>query len=351
MLAAADAFVDETANVAPPPPQPRHRDPRLDLDPYGESQYAPRPRRRRYYSVFAVLALVAIGTATVLVLRGGNSTGAAAPLITADTSPTRVFPDETTTADPSNVVFDRVDPDGAAPAETNLLDGAEPVTDLGATTDTEDGIGAILAPTDGADTNAADLPRMVRTVTVLPDGTIVDNNTAPAGETPAAGDTGTPDATADNGATPPAETPPTTPAETPATETAPAAVAEATPPATETPATTPATETATTDTTADDRLPATTPPSRCRRRAPRSRLASMSRSRRRGRKRRRNRRLQDFLNRAPSILTGEPTAIDRADLPQGTYYRVLFGPYSSADADALRQRLAAVGIDAFIQRY
>ena len=61
--------------------------------------------------------------------------------------------------------------------------------------------------------------------------------------------------------------------------------------------------------------------------------------------------LQDFLNRAPSILGGEPTAIDRAELTNGTYYRVLFGPYSSADAQSLMQRLAAVGIDAFIQRY
>ncbi len=354
-LAAAGAFVDETADVAPPPPPPRHRDARLDADPYGERQYAPRRRGRRYYSVFAILALVAIGTATVLVLRGGGATGGDAPLITADAGPTRVFPDATTpTDDAGNVVFDRVDPAGAAPAETTLLAGAEPVTDVGNTVDTEDGIGAMLAPTETADANPADLPRMVRTVTVLPDGTIVDNNTAPAGAATAdntAAATPAPTETAAAG-TPAAETP----AATPATETPPVTTAEAPPTTTETPAVTPATPTETPAATpAAETAPVTiaaatpteTPPTAAAA-IPAGIYVQVSAQ---GTEAAAQSTLQETINRAPSILTGEPTAIDRADLPQGTYFRVLFGPYSGADAEALRQRLAAVGIDSFIQRY
>ncbi len=344
-LAAAEAFVDETAHVPPPAPQPRHRDHRLDADPYGETHYRSRRRGRRYYSVFGILLVVAIGTAAVLVLRGGAGTTGEPPLITADDSPTRIFPDETTTTDPANVVFDRVDPDGAAAPNETLLDGAEPVTNVGNAAPADDGIAAILAPEADDTGNAADLPRMVRTVTVLPDGTIVNNNTTPANGAAPAADTPAEPAieTAANTPAPTAETPvaATPVVETPAAETAPAQT-----PAAETPAT-PAAETpaATTTTTAPAQV-ANTPTT-----ATAIAAGIYVQVSAQGTEAAAQSTLQDLVTRAPSVLTGQPTAIDRAELPQGTYYRVLFGPYSAADADALRQRLAAVGIDSFIQRY
>src|SRR5690606_37925333 len=79
-MAAANAFGVEAgqpapvAAVAPAPTAPRHRDRRLDADPEGIGARRATRRRTsgRYYTVFGVLALVAIGTAAVLVLRGGE---------------------------------------------------------------------------------------------------------------------------------------------------------------------------------------------------------------------------------------------------------------------------------------
>lgn len=336
-MAAANAFGVEAAApapaaaVAPAPAAPRHRDRRLDADPEGIGARRAVRRRTsgRYYTVFGVLALVAIGTAAVLVLRGGGDTEADIPLIAAAEGETMVFPEEPPVDDAGNVVFQRTDPDEVAPAEDTILPGVEPMADINAATETEDGIGDILAPATEPDDTApaADMPRMVRTTTVLADGTIVANGTVPAdGDAAAPAEDTTPpenaaapveDTTPE--ATPPAEPAAETPPAEPAVETpAPADVAALTPPPT--------------PTAADPIAPGLY-----------VQVAAL------GTEALAQDTLQDFRARAPAILQNQPAVIQRAELAAGVYFRVWFGPLSSGEAESLRQQLTAAGIDSFIQ--
>lgn len=346
-LDASHAFGEAAAEppAVPAPAVIRHRDRRLDTDPHGAgARHAARRRNSgRYYTVFGVLALVAIGTAAVLVLRGGDAAGEP-PLIVADTGPTRVFPDETPAAEPAgNAVINRIDPD-ATPADENLLAGPEPVVDVTAAPEANDGITQLLGPaTPEAALPAADNTiRTVRTVTVEPDGTIVANNATPAnGETPAA--EGTPAVEPTPAADPaPAAEPPPPAAENPAPPAAatpePVPVADATP--TPTPATPPALAPETPAVPPVAAIPNAGDPI-----APGLyvQVAAL------GTEALAQSTLRDFRNRAPAILADTPAVIQRAEVNAGVYYRVWFGPFTSGEAESLRRSLAGVGIESFIQ--
>lgn len=305
------------------PPRPRHRDPRLERDPTGEARYASRrSNNRRFYAMVAVLAVVVLGIAAVVVLGDGSATDGEPPLIAADTSPTRIFPEEQAANAAGNVVFDRVNPDEATPQQETLLEGAEPVADLSVDPEANDGITQMLAQTDnGAGDGPA--PRMVRTVTVLPDGTILETNTAPANgeaavETPVSG----------------------APAETPFDETpvVPEAVAE-----------TPAGE-------AEPIPEAGTPelaPQPAANGVPRvgdpiatGFYVQVSAQ---GSEAGAQAQLADYRAAAPSLLGNQAAVIERAELAQGTFYRLQFGPFASqTQAEQFRASLANVGIDSFL---
>ncbi len=168
--------------------------------------------RRGLTLVAGLFAVVLLGGVALIALRGENATAGAPVVIAADTSPIRIAginpgPDP---ADANKLIYDRVDPAAGPGVETVLAPAEDPVPDVaglgpgqtaprvilrGAPGD--DAIGGLVAadpvvvaeavaPAAGETTVAAAGPRRVRTVTVRPDGTIVENGAAPAGETPVA---------------------------------------------------------------------------------------------------------------------------------------------------------------------
>ena len=62
--------------------------------------------------------------------------------------------------------------------------------------------------------------------------------------------------------------------------------------------------------------------------------------------------LRELLAQSPNLFGATPGVIQRADLPQGLFFLVQFGPMvGQANAEALRQSLLAAGIDAFVTRH
>ena len=322
-------------------PATRHRDPRLDADPLGEARY----RRRggiRLYPLLGVIMILGLGAAAILVLRGGG-TALEPVLVAADTSPTRVFPEPEPPAEADNVVFNRLNPD-APPPEENLLAPAEPAADLAATPEANDGITQILTPTDPAAAGLAadpELPRMVRTVTVLPDGTIVDNETAPAvGEAPVAANPA--------GAEPrvvaviadplPADPPATDPIAVAAIDPAAAdPVLVAVEPAIITPLA-----------PAQPNLTVANLPNAGDPIAPGFYVQVTAQ----GSEQAAQAQVLEFRARAPSLLGGRSAIIQRAELEQGVFYRVKFGPLATrAEAVTLVESLRAAGMDGFIANH
>jgi hypothetical protein len=185
-----------------------------DLEAYGsDDEFPPFPeeelaslRRRRTGRVLAVIAglmaIVAIGGAAVFLYRSDAGTGGPPPIIAADSGPTKVPPDETAAAetDPQGkLIYDRVD-ESADGSETRLVTSGEaeigdiPATDADAADNPisrviipggpgvdspvpTDGAGeAVIAEAEPSATEETDIgPRMVRTVVVKPDGTIVSS--------------------------------------------------------------------------------------------------------------------------------------------------------------------------------
>lgn len=327
-----DAFEAEVPAQQPQRPpvaavsRPRHRDPRLERDPYGEAR-ARRSSGRRTYAIIGVLAVVAVGIASALVLGGGESTDGEPPLITADNGPIRVLPEPEAVGDEAgNAVFDRVDPDGAPAADENLLEGAEPVVDLTIAPEANDGITQVLAQNGdgvgGIDTE----PRMVRTVTVLPDGRIIESEAAPAVDAPAIdGGVGDEGGEAANPA--------------PAVDVDPPVIEAADPlaiePVNEDPVAVDAPQIA-----AGPNVPSVGDPI-----APGFYVQVSAQ----GSEAAAQDQLAEFRTRSPSLLGSRAAVIQRAELPQGTYFRVQFGPLSTqAEAEQLRQSLSAAGIDSFV---
>lgn len=181
-----------------------------DLDAYGpDDEFPPFPeeelanlKRRRSGRVFAViagmLAIVAIGGAAVFLYRGDSASNSPPPIIVAEAGPTKVPPDEQAVAETDaqgKLIYDRVDESGdetrlvtsgeAAVGEIPAddvddnpisrviipggpgIDGPAPVGEAGA---------AVIAEVEPPGSEDAGIgPRMVRTVVVKPDGTIVSS--------------------------------------------------------------------------------------------------------------------------------------------------------------------------------
>ena len=180
-----------------------------ELPPFPEDELAGLKRRRsgRVFAVIAaMLAIVAVGGAAVFLFRGDSANGSPPPIIAADAGPTKVPPDEPAATDTDaqgKLIYDRVD-ESADGSDTRLVtsaDGAvgdipaedadiannpisrviipggpgidQPVSEEGGTAE------AVIAEADVPEPPAAEQPeigpRMVRTVVVKPDGTIVSS--------------------------------------------------------------------------------------------------------------------------------------------------------------------------------
>ena len=157
----------------------------------GEDEALPPPRRAGFGLNRAVAGpLVAVGLLLVagfglywVLGQGGGSTGPA-PLLVADTSPTKEVPDvETPAAAQQSVVFDEIS--GAeAPADEQIVSRDQADTEAVVAANTALSSTGVLADTSGAtvDPNQDGLVnRKVRTVTVRPDGTIVSGDDSLAG--------------------------------------------------------------------------------------------------------------------------------------------------------------------------
>ena len=178
---------------------------------YADDAFPPFPedeleslKRRRTGRVFAVvaamLAVVAIGGAAIFLYRSDAANGGPPPIITADSSPTKVQPDDAQASDgeaPSKLIYDRVaesgegtdtrlvtsnDTDiGNIPADDTdvannpisrvIIPGGPGVDEPGA----DGGDGAAIADGSASEEQSDIGPRMVRTVVVKPDGTIVSS--------------------------------------------------------------------------------------------------------------------------------------------------------------------------------
>jgi hypothetical protein len=177
------------------------------IPPFPEEELAslvPRRSGRGVILVAAILAVVVIGGAGVIMLRSGGGSSGTPPIIVADTTPTKVTPDATSTADDDHqnkLIYDRVD-NGSGGGDTKLVTpNDQPVTNVPPAADagSNNAISRVIIPggpgidgpldksaaPDTADTGdgSADTtigPRKVRTVTVRPDGTIVSSSASPA---------------------------------------------------------------------------------------------------------------------------------------------------------------------------
>jgi hypothetical protein len=167
--------------------------------------------RRRSGRVFALvagaLAVVAVGGAAVFMFRGDGGAGSPPPIIAAEQGPTKVPPDGTGVASEtdaqSKLIYDRVDEAGSSD-DTRLVTRDSEIGNIPADDGTASdnaisrviipggpGIDAPIADSDGiGETALADSgvppipgeesqseigPRMVRTVVVKPDGTIISS--------------------------------------------------------------------------------------------------------------------------------------------------------------------------------
>ena len=142
-----------------------------------KAKYKPKPARRppggaRQYVGLAVAGtlLVAAGLSLYWVLGMGRGDPANAPLLTADASPVKEVPAVVASTDPRSPVLDQIDgvqpaPDGETLVSRDDTEG-ETVTEVASVPEvTESGLAN----------------RKVRTVTVRPDGTIVESESAVAG--------------------------------------------------------------------------------------------------------------------------------------------------------------------------
>lgn len=181
-----------------------------EFPPFPDEDLTGRGRRRsgRVFALVAgVLAIVAVGGAAVFLFRGDGGAGSPPPIIAADEGPTKVAGDQTGVAAEadaqSKLIYDRVDEAGSSD-DTRLVTGEAEIgsipSDDGAASDNPisrviipggpgidqpvaDGAGngetavadAGLPPVPGDESQSEIGPRMVRTVVVKPDGTIISS--------------------------------------------------------------------------------------------------------------------------------------------------------------------------------
>ncbi|WP_421724105.1 SPOR domain-containing protein [Bauldia sp.] len=183
--------------------------PEDELPPFPEEELANLKRRRsgRAVAIIAVILVVAAaGAAGAYLMSGGTSSDAPPPVITADTSPAKVFPEETGATDEEQqgkLIYDRVD-EGDSGAETTLVTRDDPIAEVPSEDPAlaDNPIARVIVPggpgVDGPITDAGDgsgganeapavvaddvhTPRKVRTVVVRPDGTIVSSEAVEEG--------------------------------------------------------------------------------------------------------------------------------------------------------------------------
>lgn len=224
-----------------------------DQLPYPDEDLAPVAKRhlgRRPLILAAAVAVVLIAGVSFIMFRGGGEATAPPPIITADSSPTKITPPAapTTQSDQNKLIYDRVasaDSGADGTADTTLVTpNDQPVSAVPTTgADNNNPISRVIAPggpgydqpgaeqsasaapatTDDSDVIEPIGPRKVRTVVVRPDGTIVSSESADAGSDTGTAAAGPATAPIDN--QPPATGAATTAEQTPVTPAVPAATA------------------------------------------------------------------------------------------------------------------------------
>lgn len=308
------------------------------MPPHGEEVYETEPRRNRgRMALIAVAALVGVGvvaTAGVMVFRGGgsgsSSTAETAPVIKADTSPSKVAgpsPANGQGAEGQKLIYDRV---GGQPGQEKVVPREEQPMDVNAAAAAAAAAGAAQQPASPTD------PKRVRTVAVRADGSIVPGVPAASAAAPAGGVAPTAYAPTQN-PIPTGAPAPKTVAVVPTTGTGvpvAAAPASAVAPAPAAPAPTPAS------------VPAAAPPAAS---ATGNYVVQVSSQKSEA----------DALGsfkvlqtRYPQLLGSYKASVQRADLgDKGIFYRALVGPFATRDdATNLCTALQAQGGTCFVTR-
>ena len=209
-----EAFFDEEPDTENFDMVPGYGD--EDLLPYPEedlSAYEPRRPRRGPLAIAALLTVAVIGGAAAVMLRTGG-TDETPPIITADSSPTKVEPDNTGAGDSegqAKLIYDRVDPGSEVAGSELVVPGGDPIADIPPIPEDTGGNDVSRVILEGGpgpeipagDTDPMDLsegrettvagssppepepigPKKVRTVVVRPDGTIVSSAATATEET------------------------------------------------------------------------------------------------------------------------------------------------------------------------
>ncbi|MGV8840579.1 MAG: SPOR domain-containing protein [Bauldia sp.] len=303
-------------------------EPALGADAEEDFRFAPivapePPRRSRGRLGTVLMGLVAVGVAAgaYFYFQGDEAATGGPPLILADTSPVRMAPENPTAPEPANAVIARIDPTETG-APVVLGAGAETPVDPAANAPPPDALTTLLgAPADPA--AAADDRRIVRTVVMAPDGTIVNNLAGDPGIAPAP-----------------------IPAATPATTTTPATPdpVVTTPPATPDPVmVTPAPVAAAPAAATTAATPAATPPAGTG--IPAGYYVNVSSQVTEAAARAD---VDAFRARAPTLLASRNAVIPTATVNGVLRYRVQFAATSDADAQTLCNNLKAAGIDCWV---
>ncbi|MEW6121127.1 MAG: SPOR domain-containing protein [Pseudomonadota bacterium] len=297
------------------------------MPPHSEEVYETEPRRNRgRTALIAVAALVGLGvvaTAGVMVFRGGgsgssSSTAETAPVIKADTTPSKVAgptPANGQGGEGQKLIYDRV---GGQPGQEKVVPREEQPMDVAAAAAAAAAAGAAQQPASPTD------PKRVKTVAVRSDGSIVPGAAPPAAAAPV------------NGVAPTAYAPTQNPIPTGA----------------------PAPKTVTTTTTSGQGVPvAAVPaaPAAAAAAAPPAAAANGAYVVQVSSQKSEADALGSFKvlqTRYPQLLGSYKASVRRADLgDKGVFYRALVGPFASRDeANTLCNALQAQGGTCFVTR-
>ncbi|WP_127089374.1 SPOR domain-containing protein [Aquabacter cavernae] len=302
------------------------------MPPHGEEVYETEPRRNKgRTALIAVAALVGLGvvaTAGVMVFRGGgsgsSSTAETAPVIKADTSPSKVAgptPANGQNGDGQKLIYDRVGGQPGQPGQERVVPREEQPMDVAAAAAAA-AAGAPQQPASPTD------PKRVRTVAVRSDGSIVPGANPPAAQPVSTGAAPTAYAPTQNPL--PAGAPAPRTVTTTATTGQGGSVAAAAPAATQQAAVT----------------PAAPPPAAAANGAYVVQVSSQTSE---------AGALGSFKvlqSRYPQLLGSYKPSVRRADLGEkGIFYRALVGPFASRDeANNLCAALQAQGGTCFVTR-
>jgi len=365
-------------------------------DPAFEEAAAEPPRRRGMLVLVAVLGVAAIGVAGALVFRGSSGVKTAdgsPPVIRADTGPSKVQPENpggVLVPDLDRQVYNR----GSAPPEdpktAKVVGTEEQPVDVAQMTrrdvprPSDAAVGAVAAagaaaaiaaatstspaaPKPGAALPGLGEPRRVKTVSVRPDGSIIEGD-APVGPTrsvaaapavPVAGSGASagaapvvpaaPWATLPGGATPAAPAPPPRPRVVSTTPAAPAAPVRPRPAPAETETGTPQAPAAAAPRTPAPRV-AAVPPAAAATEETASGGSFAVQLAAPGSEQEARETISRLQRRFADDLGGRSPSVRRAEVNGKTIYRVRVGNMSRDDATALCERLKGAGGQCFVAR-